>query len=249
MGTRRFQGLNIPQVGEIGQQAPSKSQVNKAGKTLRSALRNEGVDGDAVSAALDVLQAWRSAHSRPLAAANMGLRSMLATEQCRVEVSQRLKRIPTIADKLLREPTMALGNMADIGGCRAVLDSLDELRRVESRVRHRRPPVQHHDYVRTPRATGYRAVHLIVEYSGRRIEIQLRTRVMHEWAYTVERFTGRLGHDIKGGRGPAEVVDWFQSVSEAMALEEQGQPVGGTLLDRIAMLRGEAEPYLRGGRL
>ncbi len=45
----------------------------------------------------------------------MGLRSMVRTERCQIEVSQRLKRVPTIIDKLLREPTMQLANMQDIG--------------------------------------------------------------------------------------------------------------------------------------
>ncbi len=235
-------------MGQTGQ-PPSKSQVNKAGRYLRRLVGGDlRVDPAELSTALDVLEAWRSAHTVPMASANMGLRSMVKTEGCRVEVSQRLKRIPTIVNKLSREPTMALGNMADIGGCRAVLDSLDELRRVEARVRHNRPPVQHHDYVTTPRETGYRALHLIVIYSDRRIEIQLRTRVMHEWAYTVERYAGRLGQDIKGGHGPAAVVNWFQAVSEAMALEEQGDTVGGTMVDNIVMLRGKAQPYLMGGR-
>jgi len=48
----------------------------------------------------------------------MGLRSVVGTEGCTVEVTQRLKRVPTIVDKLRREPTMQLASMQDIGGCR-----------------------------------------------------------------------------------------------------------------------------------
>jgi hypothetical protein len=102
--------------------------------------------------------------------------------------------------------------------------------------------------VSNPRSTGYRAVHAIVQYDGRRIEIQLRTRTMHEWAFTVERFAGRLGQDIKGGRGPIEVVDWFRAVSEAMAIEETAGSVDETLLTRVTTLRTAAMPYLTGGR-
>ncbi len=95
----------------------------------------------------------------------MGLRSVVQTEQCRVEVSQRLKRITTILDKLSREPTMALGNMQDIGGCRAVLNSIDEVRRVEHRLKKKnRPPLGYDDYITKPRASGYRGVHVIVGY-------------------------------------------------------------------------------------
>lgn len=95
---------------------PSISQVNKAGRTLRAYQRGELVTDARYRAALSVLRAFRAAHSYPLTKANMGLRSMVLTEGCRVEVSQRLKRVPTILDKLMREPTMQLANMQDIGG-------------------------------------------------------------------------------------------------------------------------------------
>ncbi|WP_175280154.1 RelA/SpoT domain-containing protein [Prescottella equi] len=238
---------------------PSKNQVNKAGDALRSFFDYVRTRPDpiadypterlaAASAALDVLFAWRSAHARPLQVASMGLRSRVQTEGCRVEVSQRLKRVPTIIDKLHRQPKMALARMADIGGCRAVLDSIDEVRRVEKRLCKGRPPKTYHDYIAEPKESGYRGVHVISEYRGRLIEVQLRTRTMHEWAYMVEKVTTQIGHDVKSGRGPAKVHDWFQAVSEAMALEEQGLTVDGTLAKRIVELRSEAEPYLRGGR-
>jgi len=82
------------------------------------------------------------------------------TEGCRVEVSQRLKRVPTILDKLRREPGMALSWMQDIGGCRAVLDSIEEIRRVERRYTRTgaRRVVRIADYVTKPKATGYRGL-------------------------------------------------------------------------------------------
>ena len=36
------------------------------------------------------------------------------------QLSQRLKRVPTIIDKLLCEPTLPLFRMQDISGCRAI---------------------------------------------------------------------------------------------------------------------------------
>src|SRR5699024_243159 len=75
----------------------------------------------------------------------------------------------------------AMANMQDIGGCRAVVSSLDELRRVEGRVKKRRSPARVDDYIETPRLSGYRGVHIIVEYDSKQIEIQLRTEGMHEW--------------------------------------------------------------------
>lgn len=232
---------NVP----VSVDCPSKSQVNKAGKLLRKLDAETSIEQ--VNWAFDVLLAFRAAHQYPLGKANMGLRSMVTSEGCEVEISQRLKRATTILDKLFREPTMQLANMQDIGGCRAVLNSIDEIRRVERRVKKRRPPVRLSGYISEPRSSGYRGVHLIVEYDNRMIELQLRTRVMHEWAIAVERLSGRFRVDFKSGSGPAEVLDLLEAISEAMAIEERGETVDELLLQRVSELRRRADPYLRGG--
>lgn len=117
----------------------SKSQVNKAGKVLRRWARGDLTDPSRDRDARDILLAFRALHEVPLTKATMGLRSVVGTEGCTVEVTQRLKRIPTIIDKLRREPTMQLASMQDIGGCRSVLDGIDEVRRVQSRLSTNRP--------------------------------------------------------------------------------------------------------------
>jgi ppGpp synthetase/RelA/SpoT-type nucleotidyltranferase len=226
---------------------PSKSQVNKAGRVLRRWGRGDLVSPDEQQAALGVLLEHRAAHKLPLTKATMGLRSMVRTERFEVEVSQRLKRVPTIVDKLRREPTMQLASMQDIGGCRAVLGSIDEVRRVQGRLSERRPPLRVSDYIDQPRASGYRGVHVVVDYDDRPVEVQLRTQAMHEWAITVERVGGRLGEDLKSGFGPREVLDLLEAISEVMAVEEQGGVVAKEALDRLGELRRAAVPFLGGG--
>jgi ppGpp synthetase/RelA/SpoT-type nucleotidyltranferase len=221
--------------------------VNKAGKILRRWARGDLVGEDDHRAAMEVLLEHRAAHRLPLIKANMGLRSMVRSEQCDVEVSQRLKRVPTILDKLLREPTMQLANMQDLGGCRAVLNSIGEVRRVQRRLVRNRPPLRVSDYIAEPRASGYRGVHVVVEYDGRAVEVQLRTQVMHEWAITVERVGGRLGEDLKSGDGPRPVLDLLEGISEVMAVEEEGGVVGPDALDWLSSLRQSALPFLGGG--
>jgi len=223
------------------------SQVNRAGRALRSWVRGDLVDEATYRAALEVLLRFRAAHQLPLAKATMGLRSMVNTERCCVEVTQRLKRVPTILDKLRREPTLALATMQDIGGCRAVLDSIDEIRRVQRRVSKHRPPIRVSDYVSEPRSSGYRGVHLIVMYDQCSIEVQLRTKVMHEWAITVERLSERLGSDLKSGSGPGPALDLLETISRAMALEEQGAVVGADIVETIGRLRRAALPFVDGG--
>lgn len=227
--------------------SPTKSQVNKAGKVLRSWVRGEPVPGAVHRSALEVLWAYRAAHQYPLQKATMGLRSMVKSEHCDVEVSQRLKRVPTIFDKLLREPTMQLANMQDIAGCRAVLASVDEVRRVQRRLSKNRPPRRVNDYIARPRASGYRGIHVIVFYDHRFVEVQLRTWVMHEWAITVERLSGRLDVDLKSSVGPPSVLALLRAISQAMAIEESGGTVSETLIDEIHARRAEAVPFLAGG--
>lgn len=224
---------------------PSNSQVKKAGSTVRKFMRGEISDYDRVNVALDVIYDFRAAHQLPMTKANNGLRSMIRTEGAQIEVSQRLKRFATIIDKLEREPTLALNSMQDIGGVRAVLADIDEVRRVEARLRRNRTPIGHSDYITNPRASGYRGVHLVVEYDGRAIEVQLRTRVMHEWAITVERLSARMGQNIKQD-GDNAVQSLMAIISEAMAIEETGGEVPPALLSEMKRRRLEAAPFLGG---
>lgn len=212
-------------------------------------MRGEVISEADVNAALRLLEDFRAAHQPSLTTATMGLRSMVRREGCRMRVSQRLKRRGTILDKLTREPTLPLASMQDIAGCRAVLDTVDEIRRVERRLqgnRWRRPIVNVADYVTNPRPSGYRGMHIIVNYHDRMIEVQLRTLVMHTWAIAVEQYGGRLHEDLKSSRGPAEVLEWLEAVSRAMAVEEEDGAVEPALLAEITTLRQRALPFLGG---
>ena len=233
---------------------PSKTAVNRAGRVLRSWQLGEMLDPDAYLGAMDVLFAFRAAHQDPLTKATMGLRSMVVTARCpRIEVSQRLKRVPTILDKLVRYPEMELARMQDIGGCRAVVDTVEEVHRVERRVarahtKRTGSPPRTSDYIAEPKPSGYRGVHVIVNYDGRAIEVQLRTQVMHEWAIAVEQLSGRVGEDLKSSAGPRELLDWLEAASEAMALEEGGGVVDQGRLDRLNALRLRAVAWLQEAR-
>ncbi len=76
-------------------------------------------------------------------------------------VAQRLKRVPTIAGKLLREPGMKLSRMEDVGGVRAVLPSQEAAYRVARQLKHNWTITRSRDYVAEPKLDGYRALHLI----------------------------------------------------------------------------------------
>lgn len=215
----------------------SKTQVDRAADVWRAWADGDRRNSDQLVESLDVVEHFRRCHQYPLTKATTGLRSTVNTAGAQVQVSQRLKRFPTILEKLTREPSMKLSRMQDIGGCRAVLPDIASVRAVQKRLERRRGFVRLSDYITQPRESGYRGVHVILRYDDRSIELQLRTPVMHQWAIAVEKMSARVHHDLKSSSGPIEVLELFQLVSEAMQIEEAGLPVSADLIDRITERR------------
>ncbi len=63
------------------------------------------------------------------------------------------------------------------------------------------PPPKLVDRRRHP-SHGYRAVHIIVYINGAPVEIQLRTKLQHEWADLFEKLADRVGRGIRYGEPP-----------------------------------------------
>ncbi|HEX5307474.1 MAG TPA: RelA/SpoT domain-containing protein [Solirubrobacteraceae bacterium] len=126
-----------------------------------------------------------------------------ARVQGRVEVAQRLKRLPTMVDKLAREQGR-ITQMHDMGGVRTVLPSLGHLHAVGRRLRKTWTIIRVRDYVAEPKSSGYRALHLIVRRRGLPIEVQLRAFVQDVWANVVENQGRESGVGFKFGKGQQE---------------------------------------------
>ena len=229
-------GSRLDSFGSLG-------DVRRAGKTLRRAQTAQKVTPslEEVRKAREVVRAYRAAHAAPLHAAYMGLRSCLTTEGFPLDLSRRLKRLPTIEDKLRRLPRLDLSSMQDIGGCRAVLHTQEQIQRVIERFcansfSRNQKPDKIRDYVVSPKDSGYRAVHIYTRYHHRRIEVQLRTREQDSWAKIVEHLTSTTGIDFKNGAGPAEVHEKLRELSEILSKRKPGQPYTEDLMNVIARL-------------
>jgi hypothetical protein len=221
----------------------SKGEVNRAGKSVADYFRHtagerqltsEGVEQ--LGAAIDVIEWWRGEHARPLSRVAANLRYYAAKEGVPV-VAQRLKRVPTIADKLVREPKMNLARMGDIGGVRAVLPNLDAAYRVAAQLRRNWTIARFSDYVSEPKPDGYRALHLINRHRGRLIEIQLRTSMQDVWANRVEGFSRSVAPGLKYGEGPSELREYFHALGEVYAAFDQGEPYPAETVTRVADLQ------------
>lgn len=243
--------MRVSVLGHMAAEIPasfgSLGDVRRAGEVLRRAQVAQGSvpTHEEVRSARQVVEAYRSAHAEPLDAAYRELQSCLVSEGLDAEVSLRLKRLPTIEDEVRRLPTMDLSTMQDIGGCRAVLNSQDEVQRVVDRFRansleRNQRPDKIRDYVVQPQESGYRAIHIYTRFHGRRIEVQVRTREQDSWAKIVEDLTSRTGVDFKSGDGPDGVHDLLRRLSELLSQRVPGQPpTDEPLLDiltRLAMM-------------
>jgi ppGpp synthetase/RelA/SpoT-type nucleotidyltranferase len=227
----------------------SRSKVDRAGQVVADHLRlaREGKPAPA-GQPLDLLEAvqivdwWRTEHARPLSrvAANL---SHYAGQHRMPTVSQRLKKFPTIADKLLREPRMKLSRMADIAGVRSTLPDLDAVYEVAHRLRRNWTITKFRDYVANPKADGYRAVHLVNRHHGRLIEIQLRTPLQDVWANAVESDARLLAPGLKFGGGPEELRELYLGIGEVYANLDRGLPLDPALRARVEDLMVRADTF------
>jgi hypothetical protein len=221
----------------------SKVKVNRAGDTLVRARPADFADINdywiAWFEALDVVNNWRSSHSFPLNTFTVGLRRRARALDSHSIVAQRIKRMSSIELKLRRFETMTLGQMQDLGGCRAVLSSVNGVTKLvkayrESDLKH---PLQVcDDYITNPKHSGYRGVHLIYRYNSDRkqtynslkIEMQLRTQLQHAWATAVETVGILQKQALKSSQGDADWLRFFALASSAFAFRERTVPIPGT---------------------
>ena len=227
----------------------SRSKVNAAGATLV----NDVAPPQAQRDALAVVNNWRAAHGLPLAALREALRERTQALGERAFTAQRLKRLSSTLAKLRRTPTMQLARMHDIGGCRAVLPTAEDvvaITRECAETMARNELRRRYDYLAKPRASGYRGVHLIYAHAppagsmerdrghaGMLTELQLRSRLQHAWATAVETVDAFSGQALKSSEGSASWLRFFALMGTAIATVEGLPPVPGTPSDGPALRR------------
>ena len=205
----------------------SKSQINKAGKTLAYMAE---LDVEKFKWALDLTSRWRACHAYPINTFQATLRTKIKRRYPPETIAaQRLKRMPTITDKLVRHPNMQLTTMQDIAGIRAVLPTVKQSEKLakeylNSSLLHEL--IDQKNYIDVPRdEDGYRSIHLIYryknkknpDYDGLRLELQIRSRLQHIWATAVETMGTFLGQALKSRQGDQKWLDFFAITSSAFA--------------------------------
>lgn len=198
----------------------SKKQIDRAGKTLIS----NDVSQEEINQAFAILNSWRAAHVSPLNT----ITDTLISNNPNDIVVQRLKRLDSIVGKLRRFPQMNLSKMQDLGGCRIILDSIEQV--YESISYHKSSSTlyilkKENDYIQNPKTSGYRSYHMVYQSNDSMlIEIQFRTQLQHIWATALETMGIFTQTNLKSGIGNEDVLKFFLLVSSLFALKE-GTPV------------------------
>lgn len=214
----------------------SREEFNKAGDNLIY----PSIDSlDEWQKAFSVIGNWRSSHSFPLRTIRYGIYHKAKRIDPHSIVVQRLKRIYSIHLKLRRFKHLKLSDLQDIGGCRAVMKTVADVKKLVdsykcSEIRHELDDED--DYISNPKKSGYRSHHLIYRYQSDRneiynnlkIEIQIRSQLQHAWATAVETVGGFVGQALKSSQGEQDWLRFFALMGTAIAARENTPPVPNT---------------------
>lgn len=180
---------------------------------------------------LSIFSEWRSAHAiltREVA------NTLKRKNQKDSIISRRLKRQASTFAKLSRYPNMQLQRMQDIGGVRIILKNKKEVYTLSNELEklyasnkknaafELKKPID--DYIANPKDyDGYRSIHHSYIYRGSSkkkeflkgmlIELQIRTKIQHIWATTVEIFDMKHKSSLKIGGGNEEHREFFKLCS------------------------------------
>lgn len=199
----------------------SGKQVIKAGERfLDDAILD---DQKQFESAYSILSYWRFSHEYALESCLKEVSSIAKKHDPNSIFAKRLKRFISIVLKLRRFPKMKLKNMQDIGGCRIIVSNQKKLYKIVRDLKNKdqfkdtNGRSKYKDYIENPKEDGYRGYHLIGKFGKdnqiRNIEVQLRTKIQHSWATTLEIVDLFTGQALKSNLGKDDWIDFFSNTS------------------------------------
>ena len=202
---------------------PSKTQIDHLGDRLRK--------GPLVEADLKVLDDYRRSFGLAYESVVRAIR-----EHTQLEPTGRpAKSTGALIEKLHRE-TIRLTQVQDIAGCRIIVPDILEQDRVVASLRTVFPDADLDDRREDP-SYGYRAVHIVVQFSGSLVEIQVRSSVQHIWAELSEKLSDVVDSAIKYGGGPPDIQDLLANASSMIASFEKLEEITAELEASLAAMK------------
>lgn len=229
----------------------TKTKIDQAGHALTKGIFKSQ---DHEIEAEIVFDEYRKAHLQPLTDVTYLIQEWLAQLDKKFYIAQRLKRRPQILRKMKRF-SVRLTQLQDIGGNRVIVDTnadVEALRLFLLGKIENEPQLslaRETDYRVLGRDdTGYRALHMILERDGVKIELQLRSSAQHHWAESIERTSVIYGKHLKENEGAPLVLDYFKQLSHVFyELECSREP---TPQEKMALdeIRESAEQIIHNTR-
>lgn len=215
----------------INDEIVSKKELNRISKRI---VENTDTIED-----LQKLSDFRAEHSKIIKSFVWSLRSIINNKKIklsnrnRIIISQRLKRLPSIIGKLKRFPELRLSRIQDLAGARIILPNIKDTEEVANYLKNKVYKqkdknnflfVREKNYILEPKEDGYRSIHQIFKYQGKKesqlegyqIELQIRTRLQHQWATSVEIIDSIKQQSLKTGGGDAYYREFFKLSSKLM---------------------------------
>jgi ppGpp synthetase/RelA/SpoT-type nucleotidyltranferase len=244
VAARRIVGMSELQPHE--RLGVSRRAIDRAGDLLRGrTLPGEDLLAIDERDAINLLERFRAEFEGPLRTVVGDLRELTVAEGIAAQPTERLKRVPRIIEKLVRHPTMQLSRMQDIAGCRIVVSDLKSVARVQGTLLANWTVERVDDYNRSPKATGYRALHVVVRAQASSVEVQVRTPWQQAWARSIELLDARLNLSLKDGLGPEALMSYVVPIAYALEATYRGDRLNPTTDAELEALRAEAERWMR----
>lgn len=177
----------------------TKAQIDKLGDRLRK--------GNITETDLMALDVYRRSFGSAYEVVVNAIRDRLELEP----TGRPAKSTTALVEKLRRE-TIRLTQIQDIAGCRLVTSDPAEQNRVVESLKALFPNCSVVDRRSDP-SYGYRAVHVIVPYEGKLVEVQVRTDLQHQWAELSEKYSDVVDASIKYGGGDESIREWLSELS------------------------------------
>ena len=226
----------------------SKSKIDKAGQLLANETYltiEELVESE------DAFDYYRTNHLAPITKVTLQLQSWLHQYGKPYYIAQRLKRKPQILRKLRRFKSR-LTQLQDIGGCRIIVQKNEDVDQLKTYIVQQAEKVAAFEVVRTTDYrgkgrddSGYRALHILLRQGGILLELQIRSKIQHYWAESIERTSVVYGHYLKEQEGDASVLAYFKLLSDMFFNLEIGANPDGVQQAKLEDLRSKSEAIIR----
>jgi len=206
----------------------SKKEIARAGERICHCIQtNQPYDEKDTL----IMHEWRMLHLYPLQKITEYLEREAKDVNKNALISSRIKRLPSITGKLIRFPEMKLHKMQDLGGCRAIVNDIEQVNKIKDRIlnltfMHELKRVD--DYIQKTKDSGYRSIHIVHAFynkkypqlNGLKIETQIRTTIQHSWATAVEMVGIFRRESLKSSMGDQGWLRFFILVSNLFYLIE-----------------------------